>query len=426
VVVATTILWHTDAAIAGPFHTSKAVGPTAFISDAEVMTIDFEPSDLQRSLRDAVTKICMRFDDDYWLQCDRDGKFPHEFYKELASEGWLGVCIPEAYGGSGLGITEAAIMMEAISASGAGFSGASAVHMNIFGLNPVVVYGNDEQRRRMLPPIVAGKEKACFAVTEPNAGLETAKLQTRAERRGDRYVMRGTKTWISTAQVADKMLILVRTAPLEAGKKPTDGLSLFYTALDRRFVEVREIEKMGRKAVDSNLLFIDGLEVSVEDRIGEEGCGFEYILHGMNPERILIAAEAVGLGRVALKRATAYAKERVVFDRPIGQNQGIQHPLAECWMELEAANLMVFKAARQYDNGIACGPTANAAKYLAAEAGFKACQTAVMTHGGYGYAKEYHVERYLRESMIPRIAPVSPQLILCFIAEKVLGLPKSY
>ena len=425
-VVTTTTLWHSDAAIAGPFYTSKAVGPTAFISDAEVMTIDFEPSDLQRSLRDAVTKICMRFDDDYWLQCDRDGKFPHEFYKELASEGWLGVCIPEAYGGSGLGITEAAIMMEAISASGAGFSGASAVHMNIFGLNPVVVYGNDEQRRRMLPPIVAGKEKACFAVTEPNAGLETAKLQTRAERRGDRYVMRGTKTWISTAQVADKMLILVRTAPLEAGKKPTDGLSLFYTALDRRFVEVREIEKMGRKAVDSNLLFIDGLEVSVEDRIGEEGCGFEYILHGMNPERILIAAEAVGLGRVALKRATAYAKERVVFDRPIGQNQGIQHPLAECWMELEAANLMVFKAARQYDNGIACGPTANAAKYLAAEAGFKACQTAVMTHGGYGYAKEYHVERYLRESMIPRIAPVSPQLILCFIAEKVLGLPKSY
>jgi acyl-CoA dehydrogenase len=400
--------------------------PTAFICNGEVMTIDFEPSDLQRSLRDAVNKICARFDDDYWLQRDRDGKFPHEFHKELASEGWLGVCIPEAYGGSGLGITEAAIMMEAISASGAGFSGASSVHMNIFGLNPVVLYGSEEQRCRMLPPIVTGKEKACFAVTEPNAGLETAKLQTRAERRGDRYVMHGTKTWISTAQVADKMLILVRTAPPEAGRKPTDGLSLFYTALDRRFVEVREIEKMGRHAVDSNLLFIDGLEVPVEDRIGEEGRGFEYILHGMNPERILIAAEAVGLGRAALKRATAYAKERIVFDRPIGKNQAIQHPLAECWMELEAANLMVFKAARQYDNGIACGPAANTAKYLAAEAGFKACQTAVMTHGGYGYAREYHVERYLRESMIPRIAPVSPQLILCFIAEKVLGLPKSY
>jgi acyl-CoA dehydrogenase len=390
------------------------------------MTIDFELTELQQTLRDAVIKICARFDDDYWLQRDRDGGFPHDFYRALASDGWLGICIPQAYGGSGLGITDAAIMMEAISASGAGLSGASAVHMNIFGLNPVVVYGSEEQKRRMLPPIVAGAEKACFAVTEPNAGLETGKLQTRAERHGDRYVITGAKIWISTAQVADKMLILVRTTPREAVRKSTDGLSLFYTALDRRFVEVCEIEKMGRKAVDSNQLFIDGLEVPIDDRIGEEGRGFHYILHGMNPERILIAAEAVGLGRAALRRATAYAKERVVFDRPIGQNQAIQHPLAECWMELEAANLMVFKAAQQYDNDVPCGPSANAAKYLAAEAGFKACQTAIMTHGGYGYAKEYHVERYLREIMITRIAPVSPQLILCFIAEKVLGLPKSY
>jgi acyl-CoA dehydrogenase len=390
------------------------------------MTIDFELTELQQTLRDAVNKICARFDDDYWLQRDREGGFPHDFYRALASDGWLGICIPQAYGGSGLGITEAAIMMEAISASGAGLSGASAVHMNIFGLNPVVVYGSEEQKRRMLPPIVAGAEKACFAVTEPNAGLETGKLQTRAERHGDRYVITGAKIWISTAQVADKMLILVRTTPREAVRKSTDGLSLFYTALDRRFVEVREIEKMGRKAVDSNQLFIDGLEVPIDDRIGEEGRGFQYILHGMNPERILIAAEAVGLGRAALRRATAYAKERIVFDRPIGQNQAIQHPLAECWMELEAASLMVFKAAQQYDNDVPCGPSANAAKYLAAEAGFKACQTAIMTHGGYGYAKEYHVERYLREIMITRIAPVSPQLILCFIAEKVLGLPKSY
>ena len=390
------------------------------------MTIDFELTELQQTLRDAVSKICAHFDDDYWLQRDRDGGFPHDFCRALASDGWLGICIPQAYGGSGLGITEAAIMMEAISASGAGLSGASAVHMNIFGLNPVVVYGSEEQKRRILPPIVTGAEKACFAVTEPNAGLETGKLQTRAERHGDRYVITGAKIWISTAQVADKMLILVRTTPREAVRKSTDGLSLFYTALDRRFVEVREIEKMGRKAVDSNQLFIDGLEVPIDDRIGEEGCGFQYILHGMNPERILIAAEAVGLGRAALRRATAYAKERIVFDRPIGQNQAIQHPLAECWMELEAASLMVFKAAQQYDNDVPCGPSANAAKYLAAEAGFKACQTAIMTHGGYGYAKEYHVERYLREIMITRIAPVSPQLILCFIAEKVLGLPKSY
>jgi acyl-CoA dehydrogenase len=298
--------------------------------------------------------------------------------------------------------------------------------MNIFGLNPVVVYGTAAQKERMLPPIAIGKEKACFAVTEPNAGLETGKLQTRAERRGDIYVVNGAKIWISTAQVADKMLILVRTTPVEKVRKPTEGLSLFYTALDRRHVEVRVIDNMGRKAVDSNQVFIDGLEVPVEDRIGEEGRGFEYILHGMNPERILIAAEAIGLGRAALRRAAAYAKERVVFGRPIGQNQAIQHPLAECWIELEAAELMVRKAAWQYDQGIACGPAANAAKYLGAEAGFKACQTAVMTHGGYGYAKEYHVERYLRESMIPRIAPVTPQLILCFIAEKVLGLPKSY
>ena len=298
--------------------------------------------------------------------------------------------------------------------------------MNIFGLNPVVVYGTDEQKQRMLPPIATGKEKACFAVTEPNAGLETGKLQTRAERRGDRYVINGAKIWISTAQVADKMLILARTTPVEEVRKPTEGLSLFYTALDRRHVEVRVIDKMGRKAVDSNQVFIDALEVPLDDRIGEEGRGFEYILHGMNPERILIAAEAIGLGRAALRRAAAYAKERVVFGRPIGQNQAIQHPLAECWMELEAAELTMLKAAWQYDQNMPCGPAANAAKYLAAEAGFKACQTAIMTHGGYGYAKEYHVERYLRESMIPRIAPVTPHLILCFIAEKVLGLPKSY
>ncbi len=377
-------------------------------------------------MRAAVEKICTRFDGGYWLKRDSDGEFPEDFYHAIADGGWLGVCIPQDYGGSGLGVSEAAVMMQAVAASGAGLSGASAIHMNIFGLNPVIVYGTEEQKRRMLPPIAAGKEKACFAVTEPNAGLETAKLQTRAERRGDVYVIDGAKNWISTAQVADRMLILARTASIEAGRKPTDGLSLFYTALDRRHVEVREIEKMGRKAVDSNQVFIDGLPVPAADRIGEEGRGFEYILHGLNPERILVAAEAIGLGRAALARATAYAKERVVFGRPIGQNQAIQHPLAQCWIELEAVELMMLKAAWQYDNGVPCGPAANAAKYLAAEAGFKACETAVATLGGYGYAKEYHVERYFREIMIPKLAPVSPQLILCFIAERVLGLPKSY
>jgi len=389
--------------------------------------MDFALSPEQQAVRDAVGRICARFDDAYWLERDREGGFPHELHRALADDGWLGICIPEEHGGSGLGIAEAAVMMQAIAESGAGMSGASAVHMNIFGLNPVVVFGTEEQKRRMLPPLVAGREKACFAVTEPNTGLDTTKLQTRAVRKGgDRYVLTGTKVWISTAQVAEKMLILARTTPLDAVKKPTEGLSLFYTTLDRCFVEVREIDKMGRKAVDSNQLFIDGLEVPAEDRIGEEGRGFEYILHGMNPERILIAAEAVGLGRAALRRATDYARERVVFGRPIGQNQGIQHPLAECWVDLEAADLLVHKAAWQYDSGMPSGAGANAAKYFAGEAGLKACQTAVMTLGGFGYAKEYHVERYLREAMIPRIAPVTPHLILSFIAERVLGLPKSY
>ncbi|MBI4768260.1 MAG: acyl-CoA/acyl-ACP dehydrogenase, partial [Deltaproteobacteria bacterium] len=377
-------------------------------------------------IREAVSKLCAQFDDEYWLAKDREGGFPYDLHQALARDGWLGICIPEEYGGSGLGIREASVMMQAISESGAGLAGASAVHMNIFGLNPVVVFGTQEQKQRMLPPLVQGKEKACFAVTEPDTGLNTTQLKTRAERRGDHYILNGLKTWISTAQVTEKMLILARTTPLEQVKERTGGLSLFYTDLNRRYIDVREIDKMGRKAVDSNELFIEDLMVPVNDRIGDEGKGFQYILHGMNPERILIAAEAVGLGRLALARAARYAKERIVFGRPIGQNQAIQHPLAECWMELEAANLMVFQAAAKYDQGQSCGAEANAAKYLAGEAGFKACHTAIMTHGGFGYAKEYHVERYLREVMIPRIAPISPQLILCFIAEKVLGLPKSY
>lgn len=388
--------------------------------------MDFALSPEQEAIRDTIAGICRRFGDDYWAARDQEGGFPEDFFQAMAGQGWLGICIPEEYGGSGLGVTEAAIMMRTIAESGGGMQAASSVHINIFGLNPVVVFGNDEQKRRALPPLVAGREKACFAVTEPNTGLNTTQLKTRAERRGDHYVLNGAKVWISTAQVADKMLILARTTPLEEVRKPTEGLSLFYTALDRRHVEVREIEKMGRKAVDSNQVFIDGLRVPVEDRIGEEGRGFEYILHGMNPERVLIAAEAVGLGHLALKRATSYARDRVVFNRPIGQNQGVQHPLAECWMELEAAWLMTMQAAWQYDHGMPCGAAANSAKYLAGEAGFKTCQTAVMTHGGFGYAREYHVERYLREVMIPRIAPISPQLVLCFIAEKVLGLPKSY
>ena len=388
--------------------------------------MSFTLTDDQKALVDGVESLCRNFDDDYWLARDRDGEYPFAFHQALAEGGWLGVAMPSEYGGANLGMREAALMMHTISKSGAGFSGASAVHMNIFGLNPVVVFGSHAQRQRALPPLIQGKEKACFAVTEPDAGLDTTKLTTRAEKKGDHYIVHGRKIWISTAQVADKMLLLARTTPLSEVKKPTQGLSLFYTSVDRSTIEIREIEKMGRKPVDSNMLFIDGLRIPEEDRIGEEGRGFEYILHGLNPERILIAAEAVGLGRVALAKASAYAKERVVFGRPIGQNQGIQHPLAQAWMQLEAADLMVQKAAWLYDAGEPCGEFANSAKYLAAEAAYNACQTAIMTLGGMGYAKEYHVERYLRESFIPRIAPVSPQLIMCFIAEKVLGLPKSY
>ncbi len=388
--------------------------------------MDFSFSEEQRAIRNAVAQVCRRFDDGYWLRKDRDGGFPHEFHAAIAADGWLGIAMPEQYGGSGLGITEAALMMETIAESGAGFSGASAVHMNIFGLHPVVVYASPAQQARWLPPLIAGRDKACFGVTEPGAGLNTSRLTTKAVRDNDHYLISGQKVWISTAQVANKILLLARTTPVEQTTNPIDGLTLFYADIDRSKFEAREIDKMGRKAVDSNQVFIDGLRVPVADRIGEEGQGFRYILDGLNPERILVAAEAVGLGRAALKRATQYANERVVFDRPIGQNQAIQHPLAQRWIELEAASLLTYKAASLYDAGLPCGAEANAAKYFAAEAGFKACETAVLTHGGMGYAKEFHVERYFREAMIPRIAPVSPQLILCYIAERVLGLPKSY
>ncbi len=388
--------------------------------------MDFSFSPEQEAIRESILKICATFGDEYWRRKDEAGGFPTDFHAAIARDGWLGIAMPQEYGGAGLGITEAAIMMQAVAESGAGFSGASALHMNIFGLNPVIVFGTPEQCRRMLPPLIRGEEKACFAVTEPNAGLDTSRIQTRAKREGDFYVLNGQKVWISTAQVADRMLILTRSTPLEEVSKPTKGLTLFYTKLDRSKVEVREIHKMGRKAVDSNQVFIDGLRVPVEDRVGEEGEGFNYILHGINPERILLGAESVGLGRAALRKASVYAKDRVVFGRPIGQNQGIQHPLAQCWMNLEAANLMAFRAATLYDSGKPCGAEANAAKYLGAEAAFKACETAIFTLGGNGYAKEFDVERYFRESMIPRLAPVSPQMIMCFIAERVLGLPKSY
>jgi acyl-CoA dehydrogenase len=388
--------------------------------------MNFDLTDDQLAIQRAVADICEPFDDEYWLRKDREGGFPEDFYRAMADAGWLGIAMPQAYGGAGLGILEASVMMETVAASGACLSGASAIHMNVFGLHPVVVFGTDEQKQRWLPPIIRGEAKACFGVTEPNTGLNTLKLKTMAVRQGDRYVVNGQKIWISTAQVASKILLLARTTPLDEVKSPTHGLSLFYTDMDRSRIEVREIEKHGRKAVDSNQLFIDNLEIPLADRIGEEGRGFEYILHGMNPERVLLASEATGIGRAALRRAARYAGERVVFDRPIGKNQGIQHPLAERWVELEAATLLYRRAAWLYDQGRSCAAEANAAKFFCAEAGYKAAEWAVLTHGGMGFAKEYHVERYLREAMLPRLAPVSMQLILSFIAEKVLGLPKSY
>ena len=388
--------------------------------------MNFEFSEQQLAIQDAVSRICRNFGEDYWLERDSDGNFPEEFVRAITEGGWLGIAMPEEFGGAGLGVSEALILAHTIARSGAGMSGASAVHLNLFGPNPIVVFGTNEQKSRFLPPLIQGLDRACFGVTEPNSGLNTSRLETRAELDGDNYVINGQKLWTTTAQTATKILLIARTTPLVECERPTDGLSLFFTDLDRDKIEVRLIEKMGRKAVDSNSLFIDNLIVPAQDLIGEEGSGWKCLLHGLNPERILIAAEAVGLGQAALERASNYARERVVFDRTIGKNQAIQHPLAVNWMELEAAMLMVFKAAAIYDSGEPCGAESNAAKYLAAEAALSACQRSVLTHGGMGYAKEYHVERYLREIMIPVIAPVSQEMIKSFIGERVLGQEKSY
>lgn len=388
--------------------------------------MDFSFTEEQQKIRENVLKLCSQFDDQYWLDRDSDGEYPEEFCTAVANGGWVGVAIPEAYGGSGLGITEAALVLQAISESGAANSGFSAIGIGFFGVKPLIEFGTEDQCRQWLPRIVRREDVACFGVTEPTTGHDTTHLKTRAVRDGNHYVVHGEKVWISTAQVANKILLIARTTAIEDCAKPVDGLSLFYTDLDRDFCDVREIDKMGRKCVDSNEIFFDGLRVPVGHLIGEEGKGFRYLLRGLNAERVLIAAGCVGIGRAALARAVSYANERVVFGRTIGKNQAIQHPLAANWAQLEAANLMAFKAAELYDRGEPCGAEANAAKYLAAEAAFETCTNAVMTHGGMGYAKEFQVERYLREVMIHRIAPVSPPLLLSYLAEKVLGLEKSY
>lgn len=382
-------------------------------------------SDDQKVILQAVENIVKNFDDDYWLNKDRDGGFPEEFYRALAEGGWLGVALPEKYGGAGLGVTEAALMMMTIASCGGGMAAASAIHMNIFGPKSIEVFASEEQKERWLPELIGGACKMCFGVTEPNAGLDTTRIATKAVLKGDHYEVTGQKIWTSTAQVAEKIMLLARTSRRD-DDDPTAGLSLFFTDLDRQTTLIREIEKMGRKAVDSNEVYFDGMKIPIEDRIGEAGKGFRYILHSLNPERILLAAEAIGIGRDALRRAATYAKQRVVFERPIGMNQSIQHPLAVNWAELQAAELCMMKAAWLYDHGEPCAIEANAAKYLSAEAGFNACKQSVITHGGMGYAKEFHVERLMREVMIPYLAPVSQQMVLNFIAEHALSLPKSY
>ncbi len=388
--------------------------------------MDFSISEDHRAIRDGVNAVVRQFDDEYWLARDDDGEFPRAFHRAMADAGWLGITMPPEYGGAGLGVTEACIMMHEVASHGGGMAASSTVHINLFGPHPIVVFGTDEQRKRWLPPLIEGKDQCCFGFTEPDAGLNTTAIKTFAEKVPGGYVVHGQKVWTSTAQVANKIMLLTRTTRLEDCKKPTDGITIFYTDLDRSKIEVRKIPKMGRKAVDSNAIFIDGLFIPEADRIGEEGKGFGYILHSLNPERLLIAAEAIAIGQDALRRATQYARERVVFDRPIGQNQGIQHPLAERWMALEAAWAMTLKGAWLYDQHQPCGAEANTAKFLGARAGYDSALQAVMTHGGFGYAKEYHVERLLREVTVTRLAPITEQLILSFIAEKVLDLPRSY
>ncbi len=388
--------------------------------------MDLNFSEEQLAIRDAVAKVCSAFDDEYWTGKDNKAEFPHEFHRAMAEGGWLGITMPQELGGSGLGVTEAAVMMNTVARSGGGAAAMSTLQINLFAPHPIVVLGTPEQKERMLTPLISGAEKTCFGVTEANAGLNTTAITTFAKKVDGGYIVNGSKIWTSTAQEADNILLLARTTPREECDKPTNGMSIFFTRLDRSKIEVQRIPKMGRAAVDSNAIFIEDLFVPEEDRIGEEGKGFYYILHSINPERIIVAAGALGIAEDALRRASQYAREREVFDRPIGMNQGIQHPLAENWCQIEAARMMMLKAATLYDDGEPAGAYANAAKLLAGRAAFDTATQAVLTHGGMGYAKEYQVERLLREAMLQRLTPVGEQLILSFIAERELGLPKSY
>jgi acyl-CoA dehydrogenase len=388
--------------------------------------VDFELTEDQEAIRKGVAGLLRDFDDHYWMEKDRDHEFPTEFYAAIAEGGWLGITVPEAYGGHGLGITEATILLEEVARSGGGMNAASSIHLSIFGMQPVAVHGSEELKRRTLPRIATGDLHVCFGVTEPDAGLDTTRITTFARRDGDTYVVNGRKVWISKAMESEKILLLTRTTRREDAAKPTDGMTLFLTDLDRDHVDIRPIPKMGRNAVSSNELFIDELRVPVEDRVGEEGQGFRYLLDGLNPERMLIAAEALGIGRVALDRAARYGRERVVFGRPIGMNQGIQFPLADSLARLDAAELVLRKATWLYDNGRPCGREANTAKYLCADAGFTAADRALQTHGGMGYSEEYPVARLFREARLMKIAPVSQEMVLNYLGSHTLGMPRSY
>jgi acyl-CoA dehydrogenase len=388
--------------------------------------MDFEFTAEQQDIQNQVRALCSRFPDEYWRDRDASGEFPWEFYQAVADGGWLGITIPQEFGGAGLGITEAAIVMQTVAESGGGTQACSAIHLGIFGLEPLIKYGTETAKRKYLPDILSGKMHVSFAVTEPDAGTNTTEISTFAKRDGDSYVVSGRKVFITKARESKKMLLLTRTTPIDQVKKKTDGMTLFFADIDRDAVEVRELHKCGRPAVDTNMLFIDNLRVAIDDRVGDEGRGFHYILDGINPERILIAAEAIGMGKRALERGVRYAKERIVFHRPIGMNQGIQFPLADSAAKLETAELMVYKAASLYDRRKPCGKEANIAKYMSAEAAFEAADRAMQTHGGYGYIKDYDVERYWREVRLFRIAPISQEMVLNFVGEHVLGLPRSY
>jgi acyl-CoA dehydrogenase len=388
--------------------------------------VDFELTDDQATIRQAVAELAARFDDRYWMEKDEAHEFPSEFYQAFADGGWLGITTPPEYGGHGLGITEAALVLEEIAASGGGMNAASSLHLSIFGMHPVIVHGSDALKAETLPRIATGDLHVCFGVTEPEAGLDTTRITTFARRDGDEYVISGRKVWTSKAMESEKILLLTRTTRFEDSPKKTMGMTLFMTDLDRDHVDIRPIRKMGRNAVSSNELFIDELRVPAAHRVGEEGQGFTYLLDGLNPERMLVAAEALGIGRAALRRAVRYASERVVFGRPIGMNQGIQFPLADSLAKLDAAELALRKATWLYDLGRPCGREANTAKYLCAEAGFDAADRALQTHGGMGYAEEYHVARYFREARLLKIAPLSQEMVLNFLGSHVLGLPRSY